>query len=119
MLNPRTIKEREIRLVYESTDGKPGFMAESLFRREQNIAMKIRPDCAKQSGVKVIVQSFEILEPALLIHVGGLVEVRLELKSEADLSMSVTRCVLGALTDDLAESAITGVRIWSLELGAV
>lgn len=47
-------------LVYESTDGKPGFMAESLFRTEQNIAMKITPDYAKQSGVKVIVQSVEV-----------------------------------------------------------
>jgi hypothetical protein len=56
MLNTRTIKEREILL--ESTDGKPGFMAESLFRTEQNIATNRKPDYAKQSGVKVIVSKF-------------------------------------------------------------
>jgi hypothetical protein len=59
MLNTRTIKDREILLVYESTDGKPGFMAESLFRTEQNIAMKTRPDYVEQSDVKAIVQSFK------------------------------------------------------------
>jgi hypothetical protein len=55
MLNTRTTKEREILL--ESTDGKPGFMAESLFRTEQNIAINTTPDYAKQSGVKVIIQN--------------------------------------------------------------
>jgi hypothetical protein len=55
MLDTRTIKEREILL--ESTDGKPGFMAKSLFRTEQNIATNTKPDYAKQSGVKETVQS--------------------------------------------------------------
>jgi hypothetical protein len=59
MLNTRTIKERETLLVCENIDGKPGFMAESLFRTEQNIAIKTKPDYAKQSGVKAIVQSFK------------------------------------------------------------
>jgi hypothetical protein len=59
MLNTRTIKEHEILL--ESTDGKPGFMAESLFRTEENIATNTKPDYAKQSGVKVIIQNPESL----------------------------------------------------------
>jgi hypothetical protein len=56
MLSARTIKEREILLICESTDGNTGFMTESLFRTEQNIATKTRPDYAKQSGGKVIIQ---------------------------------------------------------------
>jgi hypothetical protein len=53
MLSARTIKEREILLICESTDGNTGF-TESLFRTEQNIATKTRPDYSKQSGVKKI-----------------------------------------------------------------